>query len=106
MAHNQILSIYCSKEDCITISKEKKKSLPGIHLDTTVIKTKFSLRKVYSYQQKQYALKKSDYVIAIDYPARYVFIEDYEAENLLHFVSLHHFYEWLDGNFAKRTNLK
>ncbi len=100
MAHNQILSIYCSKEDCITISKEKKKSLPGIYLDTTVIKTKLSLRKVCSYQRKRYALQKGDYVIAIDYPATYVFKKDYEAENLLHFASLHHFFEWLGRNFG------
>ncbi|TWH60254.1 hypothetical protein DesLBE_4680 [Desulfitobacterium sp. LBE] len=103
MTHNQILSVYCSKEDCFIISKEKKKSLPGIHLDTTVMKTKLSLRKICLDQRKRYVLQKGDYIIAIDHLATCIFEKDYEAENLLHFASLNFFFEWLDENIRKRS---
>lgn len=59
MSGNRILSIYGSKEDCFAISKEKKKTFPGIYLDTTVIANNPSLRRVCSEQKKRYPLKKS-----------------------------------------------
>lgn len=99
MTHNRILSIFCSKEDCLTILKEKGNSISGIHLDTTVVKAKLSLRKICSGQRKRYALQKSDYIIAIDHPAIYLFKKDYDAENLLHFTSLDYFLKWLNETF-------
>ncbi len=96
MAHNRIFSIYCSKEDCITISKDKKKVFSEIYLETLAVKSKPSLKKICKNRNKRYPLEKGDYVIAIDHLPSCVFDIDYERMDLIHFQSLQHFYDWLN----------
>jgi hypothetical protein len=100
MTHNRILSIYCSKEDCITILSEKRYSFPNIYLSTTAVKINASLKKICSNQRKRYTLQQGDYIIAIDNSAKCVFKKDYEANNLLHFASLSQFLQWMGDTFA------
>lgn len=45
MACNRIFSIYCSKNDCIKISKNKEIVISGIYLETIMVKDKPSLKK-------------------------------------------------------------
>ncbi len=100
MTHNRILSIYGSKEDCIVILSEKRGAYPGVHLDTIAVKEKLSLKKICSDQKKKHTLQKGDYIIAIDYPTKFMFKKDYQADNLLHFASRLYFFKWLDETFA------
>ena len=95
MAHNRILSIYCSKEDCIAIAQEKGRSFPGVHLETTIVKEKPSFKKICVNQNRRYALKGGDFIIAIDNLPTCVFDKNYVESKLIYFTSLQHFYEWL-----------
>ncbi len=100
MSHNRVLSIYCAKEDCYAISKEKKKAFPGIYIDTTVMRSKPSLKKICSEQKKRYPLKNGDFIIAIDHSSTCIFKKDHAENNLLHFAALCYFYEWLSKYFG------
>ena len=96
MMHNQIFSIYCTKEDCIAIAKDKRKFFPGIHLDITIVKGKSSLKKIYVNQNRRYSLKKGDFIIAIDHLPTFIFDKNYKESKLIYFTSLQNFYDWLD----------
>ena len=95
MACNRIFSIYCSKKDCIKISKNKEKIISGIHLDTIMVKDNPSLKKTYKHRTKMFPLEEGDYVIAIDDTPSCISNIDHEKTDMIHFPSSQQFFEWL-----------
>lgn len=99
MIINHVLSVYCSKEYCVTI-KQQQSHCCGMHLTMTIIENQISLKNVYDMQNRCFPLQKNDHLIAIDHPPCVIFINDFAMDNLHHFMSLQHFYDWMNSYMA------